>query len=372
VNWTDFFKALTTFDWGGLLKTLAGVGIPAFALFKFGARQSALRDHIKGDLALVDEINKNALLRDQTGAAGWLQGKIVLDIARLSGTPLGTRKKPIPWSSVVFASLVTLGFGYWTLELNTSGFNWWSLLTGAVTVLFLISVLGMTTNRAIVPDKELPAGAVPVQSNVATEHVAGRVAALSITSGSPQFGADGVATCALDIFEQLQSGFLLDALNDVEPIWLECRIRSWLWNNQTQLGLNTEADLDAKLGKLWEERVNEPSWNDFVSSEAQQFRAAWTDFGAMGAGSTRRIVMPGVETVILAPIGATGGYYVPAAAAVPRALTFLMRKDGAKWRLLNHEGYAPPLPQWPPVWWIINDPALAATEAASQPALDLN
>ncbi|MHA6510031.1 hypothetical protein [Tessaracoccus sp. Y1736] len=346
MTWDSFLQAVLAFDWSGLLKTLGTLAASAFAVFKFGARQSSLREHIKGDLELIDELNKNSLLRDHTEASAWLSGKILLDVAKLSGAPIGAKKKPIPWGTVVFATLVVVVFGLWTLDLNQNGFNWWSIATGAVTGLFLISILGMTTNRAISPDQDLPPGAVPLQSGTASEQVAGRVAALSVNASSPQFGATGVATAALEVFEKLQGGFFEHALDEMDPLWLECRLRSWLWGGQVELGLQGVAELDAKLAAILKDRVSDPHWSNFVQSESQQFQDTWRAFGLMGAGSARRSLLPGMEVVILAPIGNTGGYYVPTAAMVPQSLTFLMSLNGSKWRLVNHVGMAPPLPQW--------------------------
>jgi hypothetical protein len=46
---------------------------------------------------LLRDLEKDEIFRTHTPTYGWLAGKIVIDIAKLAGEPLGARKKPIPW-----------------------------------------------------------------------------------------------------------------------------------------------------------------------------------------------------------------------------------------------------------------------------------
>jgi hypothetical protein len=54
----------------------------------------------------------------------------------------GVRKK-IPWLSVALAVVIGAPLGYWTYRLNVDGFDWVSLIPGAIAGFMLIAVLGM-------------------------------------------------------------------------------------------------------------------------------------------------------------------------------------------------------------------------------------
>jgi hypothetical protein len=78
----------------------------------------------------------------------------------------------------------------------------------------------------------------------------------------------------------------------------------------------------------------------------------------VGGLSTRRRIGRDFDLVVLAPVGDTGGYFVPTATALPNALTFVMHRQDGEWLLANHLGTAPPQPGVPPAWWVIGDPAI--------------
>lgn len=367
MDWPALVEALGAMDWEKLLGTLGAIAASAFALFKFGARQKALREQIRGDLELIEELQKNSVLRQQTGTIAWLHGKVVVDVAKLARVPLGTRKRPIQWGSLSFAVIVALGFGWWTYDISKDGFAWPSLLTGLVAALFALSATGMLMNRQVAPDDALPAGAVAVRSDSAEEQVAGLVA-LAAMAQDDRFADDGAAGTALKVFELLQLGLYEDALAYADSLWLECRIRSWLWNNVISGDIAPTENLDSLLEVMLSKRKSHPLWQQFVESESNQFESAWEDLGTVGAGSTRRRMARDIDMVILAPVGNSEGYYVSNATVLPKSVILLMRATESGWKLLNHGGFAAPVADWPPVWWMVNDPAIG-TEA---PALELS
>lgn len=89
-----------------IAKLVATVAAPAATLFGVVSRKRRLRHEIRENLALVKELKSDEALWKVSPAGAWLQGKIALDVARLAGQPLGTRKKPIPWGSVVLAGFL--------------------------------------------------------------------------------------------------------------------------------------------------------------------------------------------------------------------------------------------------------------------------
>ncbi|MFC4035311.1 hypothetical protein ACFO3J_28130 [Streptomyces polygonati] len=136
------------------------------AFIGIASRRKRLRHDIRENLSLAEELEKNAILRDQTPAILWLNTKIALDVARLAGQSLKTPKKPIPWGSVTFSSIVTVGFGYWTYRLNDSAFVWYSVFPGVIAFLMTMSAYGSFLNREILPEQpnEPPGGADPMQT----------------------------------------------------------------------------------------------------------------------------------------------------------------------------------------------------------------
>jgi hypothetical protein len=97
-----------------IAKAVIAVVAPIATIAGVGSRHRRLRNEIRENLSLVETIEKNQLLREHTPAAGWLHGKIALDVARLSGQPLSAPKRPIPKGSVVTAVIIGLFFAGWT------------------------------------------------------------------------------------------------------------------------------------------------------------------------------------------------------------------------------------------------------------------
>jgi hypothetical protein len=117
------------------------------------SKNRRLRSNIRDNLRLLDELQANPSIRDETPATSWLSAAVALDVARLAKVPLGNPKTPIPKGSIVWAAIIGTGFGYWAYVLDEDGFNWYSLLPGTVVAMMIISIFGMTTNREI-PQEE--------------------------------------------------------------------------------------------------------------------------------------------------------------------------------------------------------------------------
>ncbi|WP_345552062.1 hypothetical protein [Streptomyces lannensis] len=324
------------------------------------SRRKRWRNDIRENLSLAEELEKNALLRDQTPAVAWINTKIALDVARLSGQSFKTPKKPIPWGSVVFSSLVAAGFGYWAYWLNSREFVWYSIFPGVVAFLMLLSAYGSFLNREILPDSgsELPEGAVPVHSEDASERIA-RTLTLAAMGADERYDDDGQLGTAFRFVAHVMAGEFDEAADLADANWLLCRIQAWLWNNRTRFG----GDLDNLAGladAMLQNRRDHELWGDFTDSEITGFRDAWgyLDPEELGGASRRRRVARDYDLVVLAPVGDSGGYYVNSATIVPGALTFLMRRHEGRWVLASHLTTAPPTPGFPPAWWVVDDPSV--------------
>ncbi|MFD8811776.1 hypothetical protein ACFV23_09880 [Streptomyces sp. NPDC059627] len=331
--------------------------------FGIASRRKRLRGEIRENLTLSEELEKNALLRDQTPAVVWLNAKIALDVAKLSGQELGTPKKPIQWGSVTFISLMAASFGYWTYWLNREEFIWYSVFPGAISFLLFFSVYGQFLNREILPkadDEEdpLPEGAVPLGSQDPSEEIA-RSLVIASTGGNERYDDDGQLGVAFRFITYVMSADFDRAVDLADENWLLCRIQAWLWNNKAQFSGDLD-ELASLADALLQDRRDHALWDDFAISEIATFLSGWgnIDPETLGGASRRRRVARNYDLVVLAPVGNSGGYYVNSATIVPGALTFLMRRHEGKWVLASHAAMAPPTPGFPPAWWVLGDPSI--------------
>lgn len=341
-----------------IAKAAVTVVTPLAALIGVGGRRRRLRTQIRENVALLEEVKKDAVLRDHTPAPGWLSAQIAVDIARLTGQALGKRKKkPVPWGSVVLAGLLALGFGAWTIYINHRGFAWYSIFPGVTASLFGISVIGMFTNRQLPTD--LPDGATPIRSGTAEEQIRTRAqlasSTLSSTGSSETFSAGAVALTFIDL---MRSGKYEDALAYADSDWATARIQSRLWN--TCVSGNTDLTIEglpAIVDRLATEHEPAQLWSDYVAAESKQFQEAWSpiDVSRLGIASRRRRLARDYDLVILAPLGDTEGYFVTTATVLQDSMTFLMRRVAGKWLVANHVGTAPPTLGLPPSWWDPSD-----------------
>lgn len=353
---------------------MISIATPLAAVVGIGGRRRRLRAEVRDNLSLLEELKKDEILSTHTPAIGWIAGKIALDVARLSGQPLGARKKPVPRGAVIFAALLTVGLGYWTYVLTRDGFVWYSVFPGTGAALFAISILGMFTNRQIPDDPDLPDGATPVQSSSAQERIASSVQLAASGADQSMFDDDGQAGVALRFVELMRKGQYELALDLADTNWNLCRIQARLWNMH-QVGNLPRNGLEDLASSLLAERKPEDFWRGYVEAEAEQFAEAWSQFSSLGAASRRRRVARDYDLVVLAPLGSTGGYFVTTATAVPNALPILMHRVEGRWLVANHVGGAPPTPGWPPTWWAPGDQTFAnlpadadATGATAAPA----
>lgn len=351
-----------------ITQTVIAVLAPLTTLVGLASRRRRLRAEIREDLSLLQELKKDEILVGHTPACGWLQGRIALDVARLTGVQLGTPKKPIPKGSVALALLLACGFSYLTYYIVRNGFVWYSVFPGIVASLLFISVFGMTTNRELPPEAtgDLPPGAVPVATATASERVASADNNASADGVDNGFSVPEPTEVALRFFAAMREGRFEEGCAYADQNWKLCRIQSWIWNNRDSFGLEV-GELNQLAEDLLTNCMPKESWGEYIAHEARQFTAAWFSLkpDQMGAASRRRVVARDYELVILAPVGESGGYFVTAATLLPNALTFLMHYVGGRWLVANHAGSAPPIPGWPPAWWIVNDPAIEALGDAS-------
>lgn len=137
-----------------IVQVVAGVMTPLISLITFFSRRTRLRSEIRENLSLLQELEKDDILREHSPAAFLLRGKITLDAARLAGQPLGTQKNPIPWGSVSFAAIASAGLSYLTYYINRNTFVWYSLIPAVPAFLLAVSTWGMFLNRETPPSEE--------------------------------------------------------------------------------------------------------------------------------------------------------------------------------------------------------------------------
>lgn len=106
----------------------------------------------------------------------------------------------------------------------------------------------------------------------------------------------------------------------------------------------------------------EDLWTEFVAIESNAFAQGFSSINMddFGIASNRRRIGRDHDLVIIAPVGSRGGYWVSRATAIPSALTFVVSRSGSGWRVAAPFATAPPLPGWPPTWWMSENPALEA------------
>lgn len=352
-------------DAEAIAKSAFTVGAPLVTVIGFGSRRRRLRAEIRENLALAEQVQESEAMRGFGLAGGWLHGRIALDIAKLTGQDIGTAKKPIPWGSVVLAAVLTAGFGAISYWFNRDGFAWYSVVPGSAAFVFAVSIISMFTDREKSPEDSgpLPLGAVVAPTRTARERVATGLAISAAGGRDDRLEPGGQADVVLRFVQLLRLGAYGAALDLADENWFLCRLKAWLWNNREHFG-GSEEELDGLVIEMLDRGSDDahPVMLQFVESEARQFATAWADidFHQYGLAGNRRRIAADLDLVILAPVGSSGGYFVVSATVLPEAMTFLVRRSEAGWRVANHLGVAPPLASWPPVWWTTDDPVIAA------------
>lgn len=167
------------------------------------------------------------------------------------------------------------------------------------------------------------------------------------------------------------SGDYRDALLLADPDWRLSRAQAWIFNNLASLGLQgTPHDAWDDLARCLATGPHEANsqWEEFLSTETAQFREVFSDFDddRWGWSQRRRIIGPRHEVVVALPLpqDAPDGFVLNAPLVVPRSIQVLLRcleLEGKRMYLVAGVNVdAPPLPGWPPSWWIIDDPVAAA------------
>jgi hypothetical protein len=109
------------------------------------------RAGIVADLDLLGQLRDSHAFGPDSQAHRHLVQHISLEVAKLANVEL-KRRKTVPWASVAFAAVIGAPLGFWTYELNRQGFDWLSILPGAVAALMLLAILGMLLDREEAPD----------------------------------------------------------------------------------------------------------------------------------------------------------------------------------------------------------------------------
>lgn len=223
-------------DIDAVTQAIVAIATPLVAIIGVGSRKRRLRNDIKENLALVESVQKNDVLREHTPALGWLQGRIAVDIARLSGQPLGTPKRPIPRGSLIVAVIFAVGFGAWTYLIVQDNFVWYAVFPGVASAVMVISILGMFSNRDMPPDEELPVGATPIRQGDAQEQVATAVALAASGGADGRFDSGGQVDVVDRFVRSAQNGNYAEAVQLADENWVRCRVQAWLWNNRSAFG----------------------------------------------------------------------------------------------------------------------------------------
>lgn len=142
-----------------------------------------------------------------------------------------------------------------------------------------------------------------------------------------------------------------------------CRVQAWLWNNRDSISLSagTRDDTAAQLV----EGAPPDLWAAFTQSEADQYRSSvdWLSGQELGISLRRRRVGPDYEIVILLPLGQhADGFVVREPSLARNSYPLLLHRVGGEFFVASATS-APPMPGWPPTWWIIDDPALHDLDA---------
>lgn len=112
-----------------------------FARFGYVGR-ARRRANIRDELALLETLRGSASFGNESLAARHLTDHIDREVARYSGIEIEGKRK-IAWGTVATAAIFGFPAAFWTYMLNQDGFDWLSLLPGAVAVFMLIGGLGV-------------------------------------------------------------------------------------------------------------------------------------------------------------------------------------------------------------------------------------
>lgn len=112
------------------------------------------RAGIVADLDLLDRIRDSDAFGASSRAHVFLVSHIELEVAKLAKAEL-TRKKKIPWGSIMFALIIGAPLAYLTYKLDQADFRWYSVFPGAIAGLMFVAVLGMVFDREDMPREDV-------------------------------------------------------------------------------------------------------------------------------------------------------------------------------------------------------------------------
>lgn len=133
-----------------------------------------------------------------------------------------------------------------------------------------------------------------------------------------------------------------------------CRAQDWVWNNREHPDVTAEGDLNTLAQRLAEPDETCVLLVPFLEIESRTFRDNFKSVNPdkLGVPSRRRVVAPGYERVILAPMADhPDGILVLTPMLLGDSWQFLMQWTGDKWLLASDRSVAPPRPGLPPAWW---------------------
>ncbi len=346
-----------------IIQAAAAILAPLATLIGLASRRRRLRAEIRDNLSLVKDLEQDLVLRDHSPATGWLKGKIVIDVAKLSGYPLGTPKKPIPKGAVAWAVIFATGFGFLTYYIVRNGFVWYSVFPGIVAFLFVVSIIGMYTNRELPAstDDELPPGAVLMRTETASEQIATRVALASSGDVDDRFMDSGQIGVVFRFLKLMQEGNVEEGFNLTDANWQLCMLQTWLWRTRRE-SFADRAEVDLTAGQLLNENEPIEIWSAFIVDMTRMFVEQWAPLNLdnWGAASQRRRIARNYDLIILAPVVDGQGYFVTTATLIATNMRFVVHHVGSRWLVAHHAGSAPPVAGWPPTWWATDDPDIQA------------
>jgi hypothetical protein len=135
-----------------------------------------------------------------------------------------------------------------------------------------------------------------------------------------------------------------------------CRAQGWVWNNRHHPKVASAGSLEDLAARLASGDPACPLLSAFRRNEAQDFHEclAEIEVDALGVGSRRRVVAPGYEIVIAAPLSSfPDEEVIMSPALIGDARQLLMQWLGNRWLLASDVSIAPPTPGFPPAWWSI-------------------
>jgi hypothetical protein len=133
-----------------------------------------------------------------------------------------------------------------------------------------------------------------------------------------------------------------------------CRAQDWVWNNREHPNVASEHDFNWLAQRLAEPDEACDLLTPFLEIESRTFRDTYGSVNAdtLGVPSRRRVVAPGYERVILAPMADhPDGILVLTPMLLGDSWQLLMEWTGDKWLLASDRSVAPPRPGLPPAWW---------------------